>query len=40
MIPIPTLIINQVTFPLQLLASKLATGLLELVGSPCSGRAT
>ena len=34
MIPIPALIINQVTFPLQLLASKLATGLLELVGVP------
>jgi exosortase len=34
MIPIPTLIINQVTFPLQLLASKLATGLLDLAGVP------
>jgi exosortase D (VPLPA-CTERM-specific) len=34
MIPIPTLLINQVTFPLQLLASKLATGLLKLVGVP------
>ncbi len=34
MIPIPTLLINQVTFPLQLLASQLATGLLELVGVP------
>ena len=34
MIPIPTLIINQVTFPLQLLASQLATVLLELVGVP------
>jgi exosortase len=34
MIPIPNLILQQVTFPLQLLASKLATGLLELVGVP------
>ncbi len=34
MIPIPALILQQVTFPLQLLASKLATGLLELVGVP------
>jgi exosortase D (VPLPA-CTERM-specific) len=34
MIPIPNLIIQQVTFPLQLLASKLATGMLELVGVP------
>jgi exosortase len=34
MIPIPTLILQQVTFPLQLLASKLATALLELVGVP------
>lgn len=34
MIPIPNLIIQQITFPLQLLASKLATGLLELVGVP------
>jgi exosortase len=34
MIPIPALLINQVTFPLQLLASKLASGLLELVGVP------
>ncbi len=34
MIPIPTLIVNQVTFPLQLLASKLASGLLEVVGVP------
>jgi exosortase D (VPLPA-CTERM-specific) len=34
MIPIPALIINQITFPLQLLASKLATGLLELFGVP------
>jgi exosortase D (VPLPA-CTERM-specific) len=34
MIPIPVLIMNEVTFPLQLLASRLATGLLELVGVP------
>lgn len=34
MIPIPNLILQQVTFPLQLLASKLATKLLELVGVP------
>ena len=34
MIPIPNLILQQVTFPLQLLASKLATDLLELVGVP------
>ena len=34
MVPIPTLILQHVTFPLQLLASKLATGLLELVGVP------
>lgn len=31
MIPIPALIINRVTFPLQLLAAKLATALLQLV---------
>jgi exosortase len=34
MIPIPNLILQQVTFPLQLQAAKLATGLLELVGVP------
>ncbi len=34
MIPIPALLINQVTFPLQLLASRVATGLLELFGVP------
>jgi exosortase len=34
MIPIPNLLLQQVTFPLQLLASKLATGLLEAVGVP------
>ena len=34
MIPIPVIIYNQVTFPLQLLASRLASALLELVGVP------
>src|SRR5208337_997704 len=34
MIPIPALLINRVTFPLQLLASKLASVLLEIVGVP------
>ncbi|MGB7435488.1 MAG: exosortase [Candidatus Acidiferrum sp.] len=34
MIPIPVIIYNQVTFPLQLLASRLASSLLELVGVP------
>lgn len=34
MIPIPNLILQQVTFPLQLQAARLATGLLELVGVP------
>jgi exosortase D (VPLPA-CTERM-specific) len=34
MIPIPNLIIQQITFPLQLLATRLATGLLEVVGVP------
>jgi exosortase len=34
MIPIPALILQRVTFPLQLLASKLATVLLELVNVP------
>ena len=33
-IPLPTLILNQITFPLQLLASKLASGLLPLAGVP------
>lgn len=32
MIPIPALIINRVTFPLQLLAARLSSALLELVG--------
>ena len=34
MIPIPTLIISQVTFPLQLLAARLSTELLGLVNVP------
>ena len=34
MIPIPAIFFNQVTFPLQLLASKLASGVLPLAGVP------
>ncbi len=34
MVPIPSLILQQVTFPLQLLAAKLATALLDVVGVP------
>ncbi len=34
MIPLPALIYNQVTFPLQFLASRLASDSLELVGIP------
>jgi exosortase len=34
MIPIPTIIFNQIAFPLQLLASRLASALLELTGVP------
>jgi exosortase len=34
MIPIPSLILQQITFPLQLQAARLATGLLELVEVP------
>jgi len=33
-IPIPAIILNQITVPLQLLASKLASGLLPLFGVP------
>jgi len=33
-IPLPTLIMNQITFPLQLLASRLASALLPLAGVP------
>jgi exosortase len=32
MIPIPALIMNRITFPLQLLATRLSAALLELVG--------
>jgi exosortase D (VPLPA-CTERM-specific) len=34
MIPIPNLIMSRITFPLQLLAAKIAAALLELVGVP------
>jgi exosortase len=34
MIPIPTIILNQVTFPLQILASKLSASLLPILGVP------
>lgn len=34
MIPIPAIIFNQITFPLQLLASKLASGLLPICNVP------
>ncbi|HSZ61478.1 MAG TPA: exosortase A [Terriglobales bacterium] len=34
MIPIPALILQQITFPLQMLAAKLATALLQLVQVP------
>jgi exosortase len=34
MIPIPTIVFNQITFPLQILASKLSAWLLPLLGVP------
>jgi exosortase len=34
MIPLPAIIYNQITFPLQLLASRLSSSWLELVGVP------
>lgn len=34
MIPIPAIVFNQITFPLQLLASRLASGLLSSLGVP------
>jgi exosortase len=34
MIPLPLLVFNQITFPLQLLASKIATALIPLFGIP------
>ena len=34
MIPVPTIILNQITFPLQLLASQVAASILPLLGVP------
>jgi exosortase len=34
MIPLPGIIYNQVTFPMQLLASRIAAGVIELTGIP------
>ena len=34
MIPIPSIVFNQITFPLQLLASRVAAGVLPLLGVP------
>src|SRR5260370_33596114 len=34
MIPIPAILFNQITFPLQLLASKVAAAVLPLLGVP------
>lgn len=34
MVPIPSIVFNQITFPLQLLASRVAAGLLALLGVP------
>ena len=34
MVPIPAIVFNQITFPLQLLASKLASAFLPLLGVP------
>lgn len=34
MIPIPAIVFNEIAFPLQFLASRLATGLLALLGVP------
>jgi len=34
MVPIPTVVYNQLTFPLQMLASQLAAGALSLLGIP------
>ncbi|WP_235011484.1 exosortase/archaeosortase family protein [Bryocella elongata] len=33
-IPLPTLVLNHITFPLQLLASRVASGMLPLAGVP------
>jgi len=35
MIPIPSIIFNQITFPLQLLASRVSASVLPLFGVPC-----
>lgn len=34
MIPIPAILFNQITFPLQLLTSKVASGVLPVIGVP------
>ena len=34
MIPIPTIVLNQITFPLQLLASQVAAAILPVLGVP------
>lgn len=34
MVPIPAIVLNQITLPLQLLSSQLATSLLSLIGIP------
>jgi exosortase len=34
MVPIPTIIYNRITFPLQLIASRLAAAALDLLGIP------
>ena len=38
MIPIPAVIYNQITFPLQLFASRVAEGALDLLGYPGAAR--
>jgi len=35
MIPVPSVIYNAATFPMQLFASKVSTGLLQMIGVPC-----
>jgi len=35
MIPIPAVIYNAATFPMQLLATKVTAGLLQIIGVPC-----
>src|SRR5258706_2489439 len=34
MVPLPSIVMNEITFPLQFLASKLASGLLSLIAVP------